>query len=112
MGFIFSEFCPYESENDIIRKSIRATKSFLSVQSFKNKIDKIFMKKDRGTFCVKMCNGEEIRVHLQKGDTWDTEKALLLCYIKWVNGNDSKFNEIFDLLDRVEDTTKNEKAKG
>lgn len=109
----FLTFDSYNFNFDSIKeRAIGATLVYLSVNSFSKNVKRIFMNKDKGVFGIKMNDGEEIKVHLQKGDTWDTEKALLLCYIKWVNQNKSDFNEIFNLLDRIEDTSKGEKAQG
>lgn len=76
------------------------------VKVFTNSIDFIYQNKKKGAFGIKFKNGTNITVHLQKGDKWDSEKALLMCYVKWLNGGKGNFNDIFDVLEGVVDSDK------
>lgn len=80
-----------------------------SVESFMKRVKVVFENKEKRIFGLKLKNGEVVTVRCAENDTWDSEKALLACYVKYLNGNNGKFNEYFKLLDNVVKTGKEEK---
>lgn len=90
---------------DAIKEGFNA---IYGVESFKKRVKVVFENKKKRVFGVKLDNGETITVHCAPNDTWDSEKALLACYVKYINDNSGKFNELFGLLDNVVKTEKGE----
>ena len=49
----------------------------------------------KNAFTVVWGDGSHTIVHLQKGDVWDDEKALAMCFVKHMLGDKGSFNDIF-----------------
>jgi hypothetical protein len=49
----------------------------------------------KNAFTVVWGDGSHTIVHLQKGDVWDDEKALAMCFVKHMMGDKGNFNDIF-----------------
>ena len=49
----------------------------------------------KNAFTVVWGDGSHSIVHLQKGDVWDDEKALAMCFVKHMMGDTGSFNDIF-----------------
>lgn len=49
----------------------------------------------KNAFTVVWGDGSHTIIHLQKGDVWDDEKALAMCFVKHLFGDKSDFNDIF-----------------
>ena len=49
----------------------------------------------KNAFTVVWADGSHTIIHLQKGDVWDDEKALAMCFIKHMMGDTGSFNDIF-----------------
>ena len=49
----------------------------------------------KNAFTVVWGDGSHTIVHLQKGDVWDDEKALAMCFVKHMMGDKGSFNDIF-----------------
>lgn len=49
----------------------------------------------KNAFTVVWGDGSHTIIHLQKGDVWDDEKALAMCFIKHMMGDTGSFNDIF-----------------
>jgi hypothetical protein len=49
----------------------------------------------KNAFTVVWGDGSHTIVHLQKGDVWDDEKALAMCFVKHMMGDTGSFNDIF-----------------
>ena len=49
----------------------------------------------KNAFTVVWADGSHTIVHLQKGDVWDDEKALAMCFVKHMMGDTGSFNDIF-----------------
>lgn len=75
-----------------------------TLAGFANAVDFIFRNKVKGTFGVKMKNGDIVTAKLSDNDTWDDEKALLVCFAKYIGGG--SLRDFFGLLDGVVDTNK------
>jgi hypothetical protein len=67
----------------------------------------------KNAFTVVWGDGSHTIVHLQKGDVWDDEKALAMCFTKKALGNKGNFNDKFnDVLDNKMKVIPAEKADG
>lgn len=73
----------------------------------------------KNAFTVAWGDGSHTIIHLQKGDVWDDEKALAMCFVKHMMGDTGSFNDIFTTempekikhigkVEPVEDTSKDE----
>lgn len=49
----------------------------------------------KNAFTVVWGDGSHTIIHLQKGDVWDDEKALAMCFVKHMMGDTNSFNDIF-----------------
>jgi hypothetical protein len=49
----------------------------------------------KNAFTVVWGDGSHTIIHLQKGDVWDDEKALAMCFVKHMMGDTGSFNDIF-----------------
>lgn len=49
----------------------------------------------KNAFTVVWGDGSHTIIHLQKGDVWDDEKALAMCFVKHMMGDKGSFNDIF-----------------
>ena len=49
----------------------------------------------KNAFTVVWADGSHTIIHLQKGDVWDDEKALAMCFVKHMMGDTGSFNDIF-----------------
>ena len=49
----------------------------------------------KNAFTVVWGDGSHTIIHLQKGDVWDDEKALAMCFVKHLMGDKGSFNDIF-----------------
>ena len=49
----------------------------------------------KNAFTVVWGDGSHTIIHLQKGDIWDDEKALAMCFVKHMMGDTGSFNDIF-----------------
>lgn len=49
----------------------------------------------KNAFTVVWGDGSRTIIHLQKGDVWDDEKALAMCFVKHMMGDTGSFNDIF-----------------
>lgn len=49
----------------------------------------------KNAFTVVWGDGSHTIIHLQKGDVWDNEKALAMCFVKHMMGDKGNFNDIF-----------------
>lgn len=49
----------------------------------------------KNAFTVVWGDGSHTMIHLQKGDVWDDEKALAMCFVKHMMGDKGSFNDIF-----------------
>lgn len=49
----------------------------------------------KNAFTVVWADGSHTIIHLQKGDVWDDEKALAMCFVKHMMGDKGSFNNIF-----------------
>ena len=49
----------------------------------------------KNVFTVVWGDGSHTMIHLQKGDVWDDEKALAMCFVKHMMGDTGSFNDIF-----------------
>lgn len=49
----------------------------------------------KNAFTVVWGDGSHTMIHLQKGDVWDDEKALAMCFVKHLMGDTGSFNDIF-----------------
>lgn len=78
------------------------------LEKFIADVDYVFYNKKKKTFGVKLKNKETITIHLQDGDTWDDEKALLMCFAKYKSapGSHTSLNDFFGLLDGAVNTEK------
>ncbi|MBO7694632.1 MAG: hypothetical protein J6T10_18605 [Methanobrevibacter sp.] len=63
------------------------------IDYFISTIDKVIFNKNATIVLWK--NGEKTVVKCQKGETFDKEKGLALCIIKYIFGNIGYYNEIF-----------------
>ena len=91
----------FVSERELINAIRAGYDEIYSVDAFKRNVKVVFENKAKRVFGVKMKNGDVITVHCAKNDTWDSEKALLACYVKYMNHNNGKFNGLFDLRSNV-----------
>ena len=57
-------------------------------------IDQVWFNPAKGTTVVRWIDGSKTMVRCQKGETFDKEKGLALCYMKRTLDNKSSFNEI------------------
>ena len=57
-------------------------------------IKEVYFNEFKATTCVLWKDGTKTIIKCQKGDVFDREKALALCYIKKTLGNKSSFNEV------------------
>ncbi len=64
-----------------------------AINHFISSIDKVIFNKN--ATIVLWYNGEKTVVKCQEGDTFDKEKGLALCIIKYMFGNIGYYNEIF-----------------
>ena len=58
-------------------------------------IQSIIANHKKNAFTVVWGDGSHTIVHLQKGDVWDDEKALAMCFVKHMMGDKGNFNDIF-----------------
>ena len=61
----------------------------------KLKLVNVWFNEKKGVTVVKWSDGTITKVTLQNDDVWDEEKAIALCYMKKMCGNNSSFNEVF-----------------
>lgn len=54
----------------------------------------VWFNRKKGLTKVTWTDGSTTTIKLQKGDTWNEEKAIALCYMKRMCGNDSSYNNI------------------
>ena len=54
----------------------------------------VWFNRKKGLTKVTWTDGATTTIQLQKGDTWNEEKAIALCYMKRMCGNDSSYNNI------------------
>lgn len=73
------------------------------INLFISTIDKVIFNKNATIVLWK--NGEKTVVKCQKGETFDKEKGLALCIIKYIFGNIGYYNEIFKSFDLDEEKT-------
>ena len=82
---------------------------FFTTDIFTNSnIDRVWFNPVKGTTVVRWIDGSKTMVRCQKGDTFDKEKGLALCYMKKTLGNKGNFNEIlkkwcYDETEKVEE---------
>lgn len=83
---------------DSIKTHTKALKGTDLVEMFTRKdrgIQTILANHKKRVFTVVWVDGTRTMIMLQDGDTWDTEKALAMCYVKKICGNKGAFNDIF-----------------
>lgn len=73
------------------------------INHFISTIDKVIFNKNATIVLWK--SGEKTVVKCQKGETFDKEKGLALCIIKYIFGNIGYYNEIFKSFDLDEEKT-------
>jgi GH24 family phage-related lysozyme (muramidase) len=79
-------------------EEVKMEKKVTPVNTFE--IKNVLANEEKGAFTVVWADGTNTVVHLQKGDTWDNEKALAMCFTKKALGNKGNFNNKFnDALD-------------
>lgn len=71
-----------------------------AVSKYKSKpicfdIQSITANHKKNAFTVVWGDGSHTMIHLQKGDVWDDEKALAMCFVKHMMGDTGSFNDIF-----------------
>ena len=71
------------------------------------KLINVWFNKEKGVTVVKWSDGTITKVTLQGNDEWDEEKAIALCYMKKVCGNNSSYNNIFNKY-IIEEKSENE----
>ena len=64
-------------------------------ESKKYQIQSITANHKKNAFTVVWGDGSHTIIHLQKGDVWDDEKALAMCFVKHMMGDTGSFNDIF-----------------
>lgn len=64
-------------------------------EAMRYQIQSITANHKKNAFTVVWGDGSHTIVHLQKGDVWDDEKALAMCFVKHMMGDTGSFNDIF-----------------
>lgn len=59
-------------------------------------VQSILSNREKNCFTVVWADGTKTMVHCQKGDEWDDEKALAMCFTKKALGNKGNFNDKFN----------------
>lgn len=87
-----------KEEKEKKEEEVKMEKKATPVNTFE--IKNVLANEEKGAFTVVWADGTNTVVHLQKGDTWDNEKALAMCFTKKALGNKGNFNNKFnDALD-------------
>lgn len=99
------------AEQITLHTKIDKTRTSISINSSYPKdgyIDRVWFNPVKGTTVVRWVDGSKTMVRCQKGETFDKEKGLALCYMKRTLGNKSSFNEIlkkwcYDETEKIEE---------
>jgi len=84
-----------ELEEELAREKRKDIDRFIA------KIDKVYFGK--GTTVIKWKDGTSTKVKCQDGETFDKEKGVAMCIIKYMFGDIGYYNEIFKSLNLDED---------
>lgn len=87
-----------EEAKTIIFDSLKIEKDVIGKYSGKPicfDIQSITANHKKNAFTVVWGDGSHTIIHLQKGDVWDDEKALAMCFVKHMMGDINSFNDIF-----------------
>ena len=96
------------AEQITLHTKMDKTKFFTTDIFTNSNIDRVWFNPVKGTTVVRWIDGSKTMVRCQKGDTFDKEKGLALCYMKKTLGNKGNFNEIlkkwcYDETEKVEE---------
>lgn len=99
------------AEQIALHTKMDKTRTSISIDSSYPKdgyIDRVWFNPVKGTTVVRWVDGSKTMVRCQKGETFDKEKGLALCYMKRTLGNKSSFNEIlkkwcYDETEKIEE---------
>ena len=96
------------AEQITLHTKMDKTKFFTTDIFTNSNIDRVWFNPVKGTTVVRWNDGSKTMVRCQKGDTFDKEKGLALCYMKKTLGNKGNFNEIlkkwcYDETEKVEE---------
>lgn len=69
---------------------------------------KIIVDKEKETICVIWKNGDKTIMKPQDGDTFDVEKGIALCFMKYMHDNRGAYYNIFKDVEYFERKNKNE----
>ena len=98
LDYVRTNFTKEVKEKEKKEEEVKMEKKATPVNTFE--IKNVLANEAKGAFTVVWADGTTTVVHLQKGDVWDNEKALAMCFTKKALGNKGNFNNKFnDALD-------------
>lgn len=98
LDYVRNNLAKEEKEEEKKEEEVKMEKKATPVNTFE--IKNVLANEAKGAFTVVWADGTTTVVHLQKGDVWDNEKALAMCFTKKALGNKGNFNNKFnDALD-------------
>lgn len=84
-----------DSLGDVMEKAEKNVTGKYSGKPICFDIQAITANHKKNAFTVVWGDGSHTIIHLQKGDVWDDEKALAMCFVKHMMGDTGSFNDIF-----------------
>lgn len=104
-GVLYTNGVPFVKIKEV--KEIKSPKLKNLTDSVVGIIDRVFWNEKKRVFGIKFIDGNVCTVHCSPNDTWDIEKGLLACLVKYfIGGNTGSYNKLFKLLDEDCDTEK------
>lgn len=85
----------FDSLGDVMEKAEKNVTGKYSGKPICFDIQAITANHKKNAFTVVWSDGSHTIIHLQKGDVWDDEKALAMCFVKHMMGDTGSFNDIF-----------------